>query len=318
LIPLRNQKKTILKMVEPLKTGELLLKEGLIRRDDIDLALSIQEKRQASLSLKKSRLLGMILCDLNLITPIDNYYILHKYNKLMTIQSALISQKMVSKEVVQRTEDESIQQDIPFISLLHKTRLVSTSELQRLLFDLFHIPFRSISNFVFEEKERSELIQVLGIHQSLKNRIIPLVLKNNTILFGITDPENILFIQKLNGRFPQYRFKTVFIHFAGFSKGYKILYENLKPLDLSLLLNFKISIKDPEQENEYIRTLYKQYELLRLGIGNTKRNDLQSEFSKFIIQSHRKITREQKNQIIEFSLKKEGRVVKVIAAPKDR
>jgi len=323
---LQHQKDEISKMVEPMKIGELLVKEGLIRLDDIHLALSIQEKRQESLSLKKSRLLGMILCDLNLITPMDNYYVLHKYNKLMSMQSAMISKNMLSREVVLRVQNESQQQDIPFISLLLNNGLVSTIGMQKLLFELFHIPFRSISDFTFNKKDLKALVKVLDKLKSWENRILPLVLKGNTILFGMTDPDNMLFIRKINDLFPQYRFKALFISFSEFSKFYELIYKRgrdtapskEKPLDLSLLLRFKTSIKDPEQENEAIQILYHRYELLRHLIGNSKRGDLQNEFSNFIRQMHKKITREYKNQSIEFSLKKEGRDVKVIALPQNR
>jgi len=311
-------------MVEPLKTGELLVKEGLIRPDDIHLALSIQEKRQASLSLNKSRLIGMILCDLNLITPMDNYWVLHKYNKLKSIQEALVSEKMLSREVVSNAKMDSQQQDIPFISLLLTTGLVSTTGMQSLLFDLFHIPFRSISDFNFNKKDSKELVRVLDKFKSRENRIIPLVLKGNTILFGLTEPENLLFIRKLNDLFPQYRFKALFIPFSEFSKGVKILYESSgkivppkdKSLDLSLLLGFKVSIRNPEKENKSIQTLYERYELLRQLIGNKKRGSQQNKFNAFINQTYKKITREYKTREIEFSLKKENQDVKVIAFPK--
>ncbi|RLC03551.1 MAG: hypothetical protein DRH34_05560 [Deltaproteobacteria bacterium] len=318
------QNNSISKMVEPLKTGELLVKEGLIRPDDIHLALSIQEKRQASLSLNKSRLIGMILCDLNLITPMDNYWVLHKYNKLKSIQEALVSEKMLSREVVSNAKMDSQQQDIPFISLLLTTGLVSTTGMQSLLFDLFHIPFRSISDFTFNKKDSKELVRVLDKFKSRENRIIPLVLKGNTILFGLTEPENILFIRKLNDLFPQYRFKALFIPFSEFSKGVKILYESSgkivppkdKSLDLSLLLGFKVSIKNPEKENKSIQTLYERYELLRQLIGNKKRDGQHNKFNAFINQTYKKITREYKTREIEFSLKKENQDVKVIAFPK--
>jgi len=323
---LQHQKNEISRMVEPLKTGELLVKEGLIRLDDIYLALSIQEKRQTSLSLKKSRLLGMILCDLNLITPIDNYYVLHKYNKLMSMQSAMISKKMLSRERVLRTQNESQRKDIPFISHLLNNGLVSITGVQYLLFDLFHIPFRSLSDFTFNKNDSKEMVMVLDKLKSRDNRIIPMVLKDNTILFGITDPENMLFIRELNDLFPQYRFKALFISFSAFSKFHEIIYEGdndaassvEKPLDFSLLLNFKTSIKDPEQEKEAIQILYRRYELLRHLIGNPKRGDLQKEFNEFIIQTHKKINREYKTHSIEFSLKKQGRDVNVIAFPKNR
>lgn len=311
-------------MVEPLKTGELLVKEGLIRMDDIDMALSIQEKRQQSLSVEKSRLLGMILCDLNLITPGDNYSVLHKYNKMMSIQSALSSKKILSRDEVLAAEKTSQQQDIPFISLLIKNNLVSTSGMQRLLFDLFHIPFRSISDFNFNEKDRKELVSVLDETEARKNRILPLVLKQNTILFGITDPENILFVRRLNERFPQFRFKSLFIPFSEFLWFYKIIYEGSpdpavssgRTLDLSLLLSYKASIKDPGQEDDVIQTLYRRYELLRTLIGNPKRDPLQDEFSRFILQIHKKITREYQSRSIVFSLKRENTDVKVMAFPK--
>jgi len=311
-------------MVEPLKTGELLVKEGLISLGDIDLALSIQEEKNQSLNLNRPRLLGMILCNLNLITPTDNYYVLHKYNKLMSIQSTLIENSMLSKDLVLKTQQESQQHDIPFISCLLKPGRISTTKMQQLLFDLFHIPFRSISDFIFSQKDRKQLIQILDQDNSRENRIIPLVLKDNTILFGITDPQNILFIGRLNDQFPQYRFKTLFIPFSDYLNVSKTIYDSNiksaplvkeKSLDLSLLLNFKTSIKNPETDNKSIETLYERYELLRLLSGNTKRENHLNEFNTFIMHSHKTITAQYKNQNIEFSLKKQGRSVKLIAFP---
>ena len=341
-----NQNKKFLKMVEPLKSGELLVKEGFINRDDIHKALLLQKKEKDA-SFPKTNLFGMILCDLNLITPLDNFYVLHKYNKLHSIQSALISKNILQKEVVARAEKNALQQNIPFISFLINAGLVSISQMKILLFELFHIPFKSINNFTYNKKDLNLLIQKLEEKKSWGNKTIPLVLKDNTILFGITDPENILFIRKLNDLFPQYRFKTLFISFSQFSKLHDQLYKRdtttaststivpvasiastastaatpptpsiKKPLDLSLLLNFTTSIKDPEHEFDSIKTLYERYELLRQLIGNPKRADLQDEFNQFIIQTHKKITREYNNQIIKFSLKKENRDVKIIAFPK--
>jgi len=324
---LQDQQKIFLKMVKPMKTGELLAKEGFISQEDIHEALLLQEKEQTTSPLSKKRLFGMILCDLNLITPWDNYYVLHKYNRLQSIQSALVSKKILTREVVVKAEKTAQQQNIPFISSLINSGLVSANEMHILLSDLFHIPFKSINNFIYDKKDIAVLIQAMDKQKSWENKSIPLILKNNTILFGITDPENILFIRKLNNLFPQYRFKTVFISFPWFSKLHNKLYESdrathhhppsrKKPLDLSLLLNFKTSIKDPEQENDAIQTLYERYELLRQLIGNSKPVDLQNEFKEFIIQTHWKITQEYHNQIIEFSFKKENRDVKIIAFPK--
>lgn len=313
-------------MVEPLKTGELLAKEGFISLEDIKAALLIQQKGQGASAPDTPRLLGMILCDLNLITPWDNYCVLHKYNKLQSIQSALVSRRILEAAVVTKALNDSEQQHIPFVSHLMNTGLVSTDQMQQLLSDLFHIPFKSITDFTYNKKDSARLIRVMDKQKSWANKSIPLVLKNNTILFGITDPDHILFLRTLNDLFPQYRFKTIFISFLQFSKLYGILYESdghqekpvaiKKPLDLSLLLNFKISIKDPENETSAVKALYERYERLRQLNGNQKRADLWNEFNEFIVQTHRKITREYKNQITTFYLRKENRDVIIIAFPK--
>ena len=311
------------KMVKPLKTGELLVKEGLIHLSDIDTALAIQEEKN-SLNLGNPRLLGMILCNLNLLTPKDNYYVLDKYNKLMSIQEILIEKNVLSKGLVLKVDQDSRSQNTPFISNLLKSGFISTTKIQQLLFDLFHIPFRSISDFVFNQKDHKKLVHVLDQYNSKENRILPLVLKESTILFGITDPESILFIRKLNERFPQYRFKILFIPFSDYLNVSKVIYDATalhdpqplkKHLDLSLLLQFKTSIENPEKENDSIATLYERYELLRQLSGNLKRKNYFNEFNDFIIQSHKTISHEYKKQNIEFSLKKNGRSVKIIAFP---
>jgi hypothetical protein len=134
-------------------------------------------------------------------------------------------------------------------------------------------------------------------------------------LFGITDPENLLLVRRLNERFPQYRFKTLFIPFSEFSRLYNLIYDSgkdsgaagEKPLDLSLLLGHKTTLRNPEEEPDLIQDLYRRYELLRHLIGNEKRDTLGREFYEFIVQAHKHITREYGCKTIEFSLKRENR-----------
>ena len=306
-----------------LRTGELMVKEGLVSREDVDMALSMQHENTITPGSTNHRLIGMILCDLNLITPLDNYYILKRYNKLLSVESALVSNQWLSQQEVMDIKNESMQQDIPFISHLLKRGKISTTRMQKLLFGLFHIPFRSISDFIFNEKDRALLVRVVDKELSETQRIIPLVIKDNTLLFGITDPDNILVVRQLNEQFPQYRFKALFIPYTGFSWFSKIIYGDLpedkkpeeKPVDLSLLLNFKTIIRDPEMEKKSVWILYERYEMLRRLIGKAKRGNFQDEFNLFIQRNHQQICKEYGVKQIEYSLKREGETVSVAAFP---
>jgi len=306
------------------KTGEVLVDEGLVHKADIEQVLAIQEKSRASLGRNKSRLFGMILCDLNLITPTDNYCVLAKHGKLITIQDFLIQKKLVSQAVVEKTQARSIELNIPFMSLLLEDRIITKTMLQQIVFDLFYIPFRSISDIVFEKNIRTKLSFIIKKTRAREHKVIPLILKGNTLLCGIADPQNLIFIRELNNQFPQYRFKTVFIPFSGFTWFYKMLYEEdwvsgntaKKSVDLSLLLKFCVTITEPARERSTILSLYKRYELVRSLIGCPEKGDRAGMFQAFLREHHGKIIREYNCKSIEFSLKNDQKQLRIMALPK--
>lgn len=317
-------------IAEPLRTGELFVQEGLISPEDIDTVLSIQKEKKNMLSTEKHRLFGMILCDLNLVTPVDSYYILNKYNKLMSIQYKLVSGKTFSKELFSQILNNAKHNEIPLISYMLDSDLLTKNKMQQLLFALYHVSLKDIDDVVFNEADKNILSQVIDQKVSSNNRIVPVMIQKNTVVIGITYPSNIILVKELNEKLPQYRFTVSFITFSGFLKMHKALYgveaeisshpgglkSREKPLDLSLLLSFKTAIKNPEQEKESVRTLYERYESLRQLSGNIKRTNLLNDFHEFIIQSHQQITEEFNREMIEFALQKQGDHVKITALPK--
>lgn len=52
-----------------IKTGQIMIQEGLVSPGDVSQALDIQKRNKDSGFKGRSHLLGMILCELNLITP---------------------------------------------------------------------------------------------------------------------------------------------------------------------------------------------------------------------------------------------------------
>lgn len=319
-----QQEKIMMAPAQSLKTGDLFLKEGLVSSEDIESALSIQQKRKEAPVPQMKRLLGIILCDLNLITPIDNYYVLHKYDKLITIESALVSEDILSENEVSRISSMAKQDDVPFISCLFKDSFISSRQMQRFLFSLFYIPFRSITDFTFNKEDRETLVNIIDRQRAEEHRVVPLVAKDNTIMFGITEPDNLLLIRQLNEQFPQYRFKALFVPYSGYVWFSKVVYSQAKeknkiepkPSDVSTLLDFKAAVKDPKADKKEIWILYERYELMRQLMGNSRRDNYLDEFNQFIQNNHNKIRKEYKCSTIEYSLKKNGDNISIAATPK--
>ena len=310
------------------KTGQLLIDDGLVSPEDIDQVLAIQEKNRTSLSRSRDKLFGMVLCDLNLITPMDNYCTLEKHDKLVSIQEFLIRKNIVSRPRIGQVEARARAKGIPFISLLLEEGVVPKTLLQQILFDLFHIPFRSVGDVVFDKNLRGDLTQVVTLQGARQEKVIPLQLTGNTILVGITDPSNLIFLKNLDKKFPQYRFTPVFIPFSGFIWFYKLLYKEdwtstgsmEVPVDLSLLMKFSITITDPEKEKETILSLYDRYERVRQESFQVKANDhngRENQFIAFVSQHHARLSRKFQCRAIKFSLKAENNQLRVMALPRE-
>ncbi len=306
-----------------LKTGSILEDEGLIHSNDIDRVLAIQANGTDGKSGKNRRLFGSILCDLNLLTPVETYQVLKKNNKLISLQDQLVSQNLLPASRVAQLSARSAETGIPFLGLVLEENQVPKPVIQQMLLDLFRIPLRSISDIVFSEKKRKTLSSIIPTAEAGRHQIIPLVLKDETLLCAITDPDALGFIAALDKRFPQYRFTPVFVSFSGFSWFYKILYqksydprdaqENSK--DLPLLQNFSVKISDPVREKDRIVLLYEMYEQGRQQMGCTAQSGRKPAFLQFIQKQHKAAIEKFQCRTVVYSLEKQGARIVISAIP---
>lgn len=312
-----------------------MIQEGLVSPGDVVRALDIQKKNKSKGFKGRSHLLGMILCELNLITPLNNFYILKKHHKLMSVIDRLCEKEMVSRSRLEKIKAEAERKAIPFISFLLEKQIIPKARLQQVLFDLFGIPFRPISDILFDQTCRNDLTAVIDKDLARKLSIIPLHLSGNLLTLGLTDPNNLLFVRKLDLKFPQYRFLPVFMPFSGFKQFYSILYPKAPasftpqsfmqhPTTEKIAGNSAESetIGNPKLDKHAIARLFKQYETLRLG--HEPRNNHETYnyrldlFADFIRDSYYEITTQSGCKTIQFYVRQqEGRAM-VIAKPADK
>jgi len=225
------------------------------------------------------------------------------------------------KKIIQ-AYNESKNSGLPVITTLVNMGVVSVTDLQKTLFNLYHIPYRSINNFVLTKDGKHELTFIIKKKDAEQNRIIPIVIKDGTLLVGITKPESLLFLRDLGTNFPQYRLKALFMPFKEFINLFQLLYNQhgrrikTKFPDISLLLNFKKSIIDPKKDFDSVSSLYKRYEMLRELINYEKQDNRLNKFNEFIIEKHQEIAKQYKCRKIEFSLKNENQNIIITAFPK--
>ncbi|MCG8567813.1 MAG: hypothetical protein MI747_22330 [Desulfobacterales bacterium] len=306
------------------RSGDLMVAEGLIHPSDITRARALQKQGTSGVAGSKQRLFGMVLCDLNLVTPMDSYCVLKKHGKLLSLEEGLVRNGLLSTSEVEALVRRAGEGDAPLISLLLDEKQVPRPALQQLLFDLFHIPLRSISDIIFNSGLKGELGQIISSSQARQHGMIPLILKEQVLLCGITDPDNLIPLKELDGLFPQYRFKPVFIPYSGFSWFFRLLYgEDLGAKqgesgfgnEVDRLLDFSVTISDPLAETDLVHALYHRYERLRQLGGMGKPPDRRLLFQAFIQESHSRIRRAQRSHVVAFGLERHQGQIRVKASP---
>ena len=345
----RNNKKSgpSVNALNTLKTGKILVEAGLVTSKDIKKALAIQEKRKKSFftgsySNEPVRLLGTILCDMNLVTPVDLYSVLHEKNKIYTMEQLLVDNEKTPQRRADQLMEEQKRGIYSFFDLVVKYNILSVNRLQQRIFELYRIPYRHVNRFTYNENNKEKLILLLDKDVAYKKRAIPIIRKKNSFIMGITAPETLVFIYNLNFKLPNYRIIPVFIPMQHFKSLYWKLYnisfpDFYSPLtvqkdaktdksiimpvaqtvknDPVLFFKHKTMISNPEREKHLILDLYSKYELLRQLTGENERLNQFSSFMVFIRENFKLLTSCRSCSKLEITLTNDSDGVNLIANP---
>lgn len=333
-----------------LRTGRILVEAGLVTSKDIKHALAIQEKRKKSFftgseSKGSGRLLGSILCDLNLITPVDLYYVLHEHNKIYTMDKLLADNEKITCGEADLLMEEQKRGVYSFFDLIVKYNILNVNNLQQKIFELYRIPYRHVNRFTYDKNDKEKLVLLLNKDVVCNKRAIPMIRKKNSFIMGITDPETLIFIYHLNFKLPNYRIIPVFIPMQHFKSLYWKLYDIsfpdfYSPLNVQkdvkagksiilpvshsvkngpvLFFKYKIVISNPERERHLIHDLYLKYELLRQLTGKDERLNQFSSFMVFIGENFKLLTSRRGCSKLEITLTNDIDGVNLFAKPVSR
>lgn len=331
------------KVPNSLKTGELLVLEGYVKASDVETALEIQRRKaKDTVSGGGSRLVGRILCELNLITPFDLYNVLTKYGKQKSLEDILLGSGQISREEMEKARLEARDSKMPIADVLYCNRFVALEDLQAAMFEQLCISYKILDNFYYTQLQKSKLKRILDKTYASGHLILPLSIKDKTIVVGVAGPENLKYIKSLWSLLSRFRLFCVIIPLFRFRELYCSLYgealfpeqsalpetvtvkaENEKtetskgstPPDLSLLFSFKTVITDPEKEKNSIYSLYGRYETLRKLLGGKDRESDKEAFYFFIREKFRHLCKDYGCLKIEFYLEETGKELCMMARP---
>lgn len=198
------------------KIGELALSLGVIGKKDFEAALQIQ---------RSPRKLGEILCDLGFITPLDLNQVLTKYNKQLSIGDMLVSLGYITEEQRQLSINEMSQGMETLEEVLLRRHIISRKQYQTALSKQYNVPFEDLSGFEYGEKEKKNLISIIGQKYAEKNMVLPISFNKNLLKLALCNPEEMVHVlYELKSMYAHYDISCVLIAREKFEELFEVLY----------------------------------------------------------------------------------------------
>jgi len=219
----------------------LLVSEGLARKVDIDAALEIQQGespdnrsgglRDQSEGIRKTpdgcpgvphsspsgddskseRTIGRILCDLNLVSPIDLGRVLKKYQKQLRLGEILLREGSINANQLEDALYEQQTQLQPLGYILIRKGWIDMDRLYSALSVQYNIPYKRFQRFRYTEQQKHELSRVVGKNFVQENLILPVLMEGAKLTLAVYMPEKMMCIHELRRIYVYRRMDCVLI-----------------------------------------------------------------------------------------------------------
>jgi hypothetical protein len=300
--------------LDGIKLGKLALKLKMISEKELEEALKFKRYRRA---------IGEILCDLNLITLSELNLVFQKYNKHLKLGEILLQQEIVDEEVLDKALQEQKYKGETLGKILVRKRLISIDQLYFALSVQYNIPFHDLDGFVFYEKQKIELRDIVGQKYAEENLVLPLFLNGDNLTVAVSNPSRVWVANELRSKYNHFRISCVLISDEKFEQLFAILYGEM--LDTSKELNkdertdvtktVKSVISDLETDKILIDNLYDRYETLREEIGGELPKSDAILFREFIEDSYKDICDKFHCNSVSFYVEARNDQIEILAAP---
>jgi len=302
------------KQLDGIKLGKLALKLKMISEKELEEALKFKRYKRA---------IGEILCDLNLITLSELNLVFQKYNKHLKLGEILLQQEIVDQETLEKALQEQKFKGETLGKILVRKSLISVHQLYFALSVQYNIQFHDLDGFVFYEKQKIALRDIVGQKYAEENLVLPLFLNGNNLTVAVANPSRVWVANELRSKYNQFRIACVLISDEKFEQLFAILYGEM--LDTSKELNKeerpdvtktgKSVISDLETDRILIDNLYERYEILREKIGGEFPRSDALLFREFIEDNYKDICDKFHCNSVSFYVEVGSDQVEILAAP---
>ncbi len=164
--------------------GLLLVEEGFINSNQLQVALKLQEKNPKT--SKNHKYLGQILIDKGYISADQLHHIMNKYHKKSRLGDILLRDETITEQALDFALKEQKRTGERLGDILLKKSLISDETLRQALSTQLNIPYIDISRLEIDPI----LSRRINRDYAFRHKIIPISMTEGSITLAMDDPTN--------------------------------------------------------------------------------------------------------------------------------
>ena len=253
----QDRKELVYEQLDSLFLVKEAVRQGLIQEVDLEAAIKLKQYKKSTCE---------ILYEQNRVTLSELNHAFRQFSRDLKLGQILLQQAMI--------QEADLEKALALQSVVHKTlgqillenKWVALDQLYFALSIQYNTPFQKLDGYIYYEKQKGELRNIIGQRYASEHQILPLFLNDDNLTLGVSNPARIWSMQALRSRHPKIQMTCVLITDEKFEQLYALLYGEVLLRPASRLLSGQHPLKDhvvvidhPDDQRPQIRLLHQAY-----------------------------------------------------------
>lgn len=309
-----DQKKLLYQQLEDIRVAKLAIKINLIRERDLEAALKLKTYKKSTCE---------ILYEENLITLTELNHVFRKFNRELKLGQILCQQELLTEAQIQEALADQAASSHSLGKILLKKRWIAIEQLYFAISIQYNTPFQKLEGYVYYEKQKVALRNIVGQRYAFENQILPLFQMGNNLTLAVSNPANIWGMQGLKSQYPNLQMACVLITDEKFEQLYAILYGELlsarngdfKTAPEPAATDETVMISDPNSQKMHIKKLFEEYRNFQRTVGASPMDEEESWFFEFIEESYQVICQDFGCRQVLYRFEVKENHTRILASP---
>jgi len=263
-----DRKKLVYEQLDTLLLAKQAIKHRLIQERDLESALKLKNYKKSTCE---------ILYEQNRVTLSELNHAFRRFSRDLKLGQILLQQDMI--------HEADLEKALALQSVAHKTlgkillenKWVALDQLYFALSIQYNTPFQKLDGYIYYEKQKVELRNIIGQRYAYEHQILPLFWNGDNLTLGVSNPARIWSMQGLKSPYPKIQMTCVLITDEKFEQLYALLYGEVLPRPVNQFLSGQqnsnevvVVIDHLKNQHAQIKSLYQAYKAQMKLVGGDK------------------------------------------------